>query len=316
MSSKTKAVAKEDSKKVEKVADKKVKVVAEKETKVAKNTKETKKGKQVEEPVKKETKNKKKHVEEEVEEEGNEDDKDGKKASDRPGKHNKRTATLGLVLDVGPFEKWAKSFVDSLVEPMAKLVKKDGTEIVMRPYTISEIMSGTVEMVCAAVLTGVTHKIKKAKNGLCDLDFDTLYRHVTTQPELKTFTVGFMEKYDSSVNYAKNLPVDERLLKYFIDKHIFHDNTTIKFNRDTTNLLNFVLYQTLSMLLTTAFKITYSHKKASVNDASFRCALYIHFSGKILGDILAKLENVSQRSLANRKEKAEKTEGGEKNDKK
>ena len=215
----------------------------------------------------------------------------GMDKGDRP---NNETAYVDLELNVKPFRDWMKEHYE-LNNKKANIIGANSA------------LAACTQVVCCNLLNGISDKAKKDKSGLVDITFDTLYNYVLTTPYLRETYGGVLGKYDSGMDYSKNLCVDKKKLSVYIEKFVFNKNSAIELNDSTSRLLNFLLVQTNVMLADTAFVCAELYGK-SITSATVMAAAKVHLKGKLLADALMKLEDVVNRLRNKSQTKDDKSE--------
>jgi hypothetical protein len=219
------------------------------------------------------------------------------KSVDKGEKANKETAFVGLEINVKPFRGWIKSYFEL-----------HGCEN-MRCINVHYMLATVDQILIFSLLHSMSDGFKKTKNGMYELNTETMMDRIKMTPYLNS-TFGFvMQKYDSSLDYSKQLCITNKEFDDYINKYVFNDNFRINMNKESTNFLKYLLVQANVMLINTTHIIAETANK-SLNAASVLGAIKIHFSGKLLDDILKKADGII--SLLKNKEKQDSEKGDDK----
>ena len=133
--------------------------------------------------------------------------------------------------------------------------------------------------------------------------------YIKLTPYLNQTYNFIISRYDDHMDYQKQLCIDKKIFDIYITKNIFHDNFRMNLNKQSMNFLTYILVQTNILLANTAKQLAIFGNKKSISDSAVIHSLHIHFSGKLLDDILKKYDSVS--TLLKNKEKDD-SEKGEK----
>jgi len=270
----TKNVKEEQEEQVEKKVEKKpVK-------KVEKEEKEEKK------PVKKVEKKETKEKKEKTEKKEKNDKKDDE---DKEPKKNKATMKVGLELNVNPFKKWLKTFYTN----------GDDTKKILNAHYILATVN---EVMLFNILTGVSDKFSKSKNGLEDLTSDRFVSYLRETDYLSATFAHDLTKYNADFDYSKQLPVTQKELNEFIEKKCFHNNGNVSINKETLNLVFYLLAVTNSKLASYAGVFAKFAKKTTITGDGMSAAVEVLFTSKLLVNLQKKMNEV-QTILKNKPKK-------------
>jgi hypothetical protein len=235
----------------------------------------------------------------------NKDNKNSKtsrmKNIDKGDKANKETAFVGLDFNVKLFKNWMKEYYSD------KSFNDKDIKIINAHY----ILTAACQVVCNSLLTGVSDKFSKSKEGLTDLDLDRFKNYILTTSHLNDAFGRFIDKFDVFTDYNALLCVPKKSFDEYVEKNVFHNNKTINMNNETTKFLKFILHQINVMITHVALLHTKYSKKSCVNAEAVMCGIEVYFSGKLLKDIMLKVNEVH--NILKIKEKQD-SDKGNKND--
>jgi hypothetical protein len=196
---------------------------------------------------------------------------------------------VGLELNVNPFKKWLKTFY----------THGDETKKILNAHYILTTVN---EVMLFNVLTGVSDKFLKSKNGLEDLTYDRFVSHLRETDYLAASFLHDLSKYNPDFNYSKQLPVTQKDLNEFIEKRCFHNNGNVSINKETLNLVFYLLAVTNSKLASYAEIFAKFAKKTTITGVGMSAAVEVLFTGKLLKDLQKKINEV-QTILKNKPKK-------------
>jgi hypothetical protein len=215
------------------------------------------------------------------------------------GEHaNKETAFVGLEINVKPFRKWFK-------EHYERQNKKVG--IINAHY----ITASVDQILMFSFLHSLSDSFKKSKSGMYDVTIDAMKNHIYLTSYLNSTFHLCVDKYDENLDYQKQVPIERKALDQYITKYVFNDNFRMNINKDSMNFLCYLVVQSNVMLANTALIMSEYAHKSRVNSNAIIAAIKIHFSGKLLEDIMKKVDSVD--TLLKNKEK-QNSEKGDRDD--
>ena len=243
--------------------------------------------------VKKEEKEVKKEVKKDKEEVKKQTKKvekmEKKDDANKEPKKNKATMKVGLELNVNPFKKWLKTFYTN----------GDETKKILNAHYILTTVN---EVMLFNILTGVSDKFSKSKNGLEDLTYDRFVSYLRETEYLSATFAHDLSKYNADFDYSKQLPVTQKELNEFIEKKCFHNNGNVSINKETLNLVFYLLAVTNSKLSSYAEVFAKFAKKTTITGDGMFAAVEVLFTGKLLKDLQKKIQEV-QTILKNKPKK-------------
>jgi hypothetical protein len=211
------------------------------------------------------------------------------------GEHaNKETAFVGLEINVKPFRKWFK-------EHYERQNKKVG--IINAHY----ITASVDQILMFSFLHSLSDSFKKSKSGMYDVTIDAMKNHIRLTPYLNNTFNLCVDKYDDNLDYQKQLPIERKALDNYITKYVFNDNFRMNMSKDSMNFLTYLVVQANVMLANTSLIMSEYAHKSRVNSNAIISAIKIHFSGKLLEDIMKKVDSVD--TLLKNKEKQDSEKG-------
>ncbi len=211
------------------------------------------------------------------------------------GEHaNKETAFVGLEINVKPFRKWFK-------EHYERQNKKVG--IINAHY----ITASVDQILMFSFLHSLSDSFKKSKSGMYDVTLESMKNHIRLTPYLNNTFYLCVDKYDENLDYQKQLPIERKALDQYITKYVFNDNFRMNMNKDSMNFLTYLVVQANVMLANSALIMSEYAHKSRVNSNAIIAAIKIHFSGKLLEDIMKKVDSVD--TLLKNKEKQDSEKG-------
>jgi len=236
------------------------------------------------------------------------DKKDDKKPEKKEGDKVKvnKAEEAGIKLDVNSYKRWVNQYFE-LVKP------KDGDKI--KSSSLHFMLAAIDQVICSSLLNDASEKLSKQKNGLFDLSHDALKTKVENTDYFK-YTFGrFMDKYTPGQNYLTQISDrSAKSLPKFIEENAFNGNKDTELNKDTLNLIAFVLSQTNCLMVDSAMKMASIFKKKSVSARAIFAATQVHFTGKLLKDLENKLSKVLSVIEGVKVKKDEVTEEGDSGD--
>jgi len=236
------------------------------------------------------------------------DKKDDNKPEKKEGDKVKvnKAEEAGIKLDVNSYKRWVNQYFE-LVKP------KDGDKI--KSSSLHFMLAAIDQVICSSLLNDASEKLSKQKNGLFDLSHDALKTKVENTDYFK-YTFGrFMDKYTPGQNYLTQISDrSAKSLPKFIEENAFNGNKDTELNKDTLNLIAFVLSQTNCLMVDSAMKMAGIFKKKSVSARAIFAATQVHFTGKLLKDLENKLTKVLSVIEGVKVKKEEVTEEGDSGD--
>ena len=262
--------------------------------------KETKKDSHKDSRKESHKKNSHKHDDEEEHEEKPKQKREEKVGSDKG--LNKETIMVGLMFNVKPFKTWLKTYY--------KNTNRDSVKIINAHY----MMAAMNEVFIFNMLTGASDMIKKQQNGLLDLSLERFLMYIQRTEHLLSTFGQFHAKYEPGFDYSKQMPLDKKIMDKFIEKKCFHKNQSLHINKDTMNYLYYLTAQINTHCAEIAFVFSQYAKKTTVSGEGIKASIEIFFSGKLLVDIMTKLEQIT--NILKNKSKKDSDKGEEKEEKK
>jgi hypothetical protein len=217
------------------------------------------------------------------------------KDTDKGDRVNKETAFVGLELNVKPFRKWFKEHYER---------QSKNVGVVNAHY----ILASVDQIFIFSFLHSLSDSFKKNKSGMYDVTLESMTNHVKLTSYLNNTFGLFLDKYDDNIDYQKQLPVDKKALNEYITKFVFNDNFRMNINKDSMNFLIYLIVQANIILANTSLIVTEFAKKSRVTANSVISALKVHFSGKLLEDIMKKVDSVDTLLKNKEKQDSEKEE--------
>jgi len=209
---------------------------------------------------------------------------------------NNETAFVGLEINVKPFRKWFK-------EQYERQNKKAG--IINAHYIIASVD----QILMFSFLHSLSDSFKKSKSGMYDVTLEAMKNHIRLTSYLNNTFYLCVDKYDDKIDYQKQLPIERKALNQYINKYVFNDNFRMNMSKDSMNFLCYLVVQANVMLANTALIMSEYAHKSRVNSNAMIAAIKIHFSGKLLEDIMKKVDSVD--TLLKNKEKQDSEKGDE-----
>lgn len=194
---------------------------------------------------------------------------------------NRETAYVNLELNVKSFKTWLKNYYT---------YKNRSPKMIGAHY----ILAAVNQVVCNNIVNGVSEKFKKNKTGMIDIEFDSLYNYINTTPYLRDTYMRLLDKFDMNTQYSNNMPTQVEKINEYIEKFVLHGNENLKMNKITSNLLYYILLQTNVLLADTAYYCA-EYAGRTISSNAVVAAVKIHFSGKLLEDILRKTDDIITR---------------------
>ena len=201
---------------------------------------------------------------------------------------NKESELIESPFNVLTFKSWLRNFYKD-----KSLNKNDVNEInKIQNKKAQYALSVCDKIVCKSILTNISNKLTKSQSGINDMNYDTLYNNIMTTKYLSDTYAGILINYDRDIKYEDNLCISQEYLIKYIERDIFSNCNTIKFNNDVMNLINFILVKTNILLAETAFHCAYFKNQKSISYYAIITAVKINFKNKLLDDMLLSLDNV------------------------
>jgi hypothetical protein len=220
--------------------------------------------------------------------------------SNEPSKKQTKIINVGLEFKDKPFRKWLKEHY----------LRQDKSF----NFKNSHYVFATVnQLLTFNLLNGMSEYFRKTNHGFYDVKVDDMITFIRLTPELNQTYNYIISRYDGHMDYQKQLCVDKKVFDEYITKNVFHDNFRINLNKQSMNFLTYLLVQTNILLANTAKQLAMFGNKKSISDSAIIHSLNIHFSGKLLDDILKKYDSVSTLLKNKDKEDSEKNVKSEKN---
>jgi hypothetical protein len=284
--------------------------------KSAKSTKETKSNKVIKEEVKEEIKE---EVKPKVEKKSSTKETSTKESSklkvvsktDKKSKPeqktgsdkglNKETISVGLMFNVKPYKKWLKTYYQNTNRSSVKIMNAHYMMAAMNEILVFNLLNGASEM------------IQKQKTGLLDLTLERFMMYIQSTNHILTTFSQFHTRYEPGFDYIKLVPLEKTLLSRFIEKKCFHKNDALNINKDTMNYICYLLTQTNTRCAEIAYVFSQYAKKTTVSGEGIKGAIQVFFNGKLLIDIMTKLEQIT-RVLKNKSKKDSDKDPGEENE--
>jgi hypothetical protein len=186
---------------------------------------------------------------------------------------------IGLEFKSKPFRKWMKEYFQ----------RNDKNFGFKNAHYILSIVD---QILTFNVLNGMSESFKKTNHGFYDVKLDDFINYIKLTPYLLHTFNFIISRYDDNIDYVKQLSIDKKAYDKYIIKCVFNDNFRINLNNQSMNFLTYLLVQTNILLSNTAMHIVMFANKKSITDNAIIHALKIHFSGKLLDDILKKCDSV------------------------
>jgi hypothetical protein len=213
---------------------------------------------------------------------------------------NKETIMVGLMFNVKPFKTWLKTYY--------KNTNRDSVKIINAHY----MMAAMNEVFIFNMLTGASEMIKKQQNGLLDLSLERFLMHIQRTDHLLATFGRFHSKYEPGFDYSKQMPLDKKIMDKFIEKKCFHKNQSLHINKDTMNYLYYLVAQINTNCAEIAYIFSQYAKKTTVTGEGIKASIEIFFSGKLLVDVMTKLEQIT--NILKNKSKKDSDKGEDKED--
>jgi hypothetical protein len=214
---------------------------------------------------------------------------------------NKETIMVGLMFNVKPFKTWLKTYY--------KNTNRDSVKIINAHY----MMAAMNEVFIFNMLTGASEMIKKQQNGLLDLSLERFLMHIQRTDHLLATFGRFHSKYEPGFDYSKQMPLDKKIMDQFIEKKCFHKNQSLHINKDTMNYLYYLVAQINTNCAEIAYVFSQYAKKTTVTGEGIKASIEIFFSGKLLVDVMTKLEQITNILKNKSKKDSDKGEDKEEN---
>jgi hypothetical protein len=215
---------------------------------------------------------------------------------------NKETIMVGLMFNVKPFKTWLKTYY--------KNTNRDSVKIINAHY----MMAAMNEVFIFNMLTGASDMIKKQQNGLLDLTLERFLMYIQRTDHLLTTFGQFHSKYEPGFDYSKQMPLDKKIMDKFIEKKCFHKNQSLHINKDTMNYLYYLVAQVNTHCAEIAYVFSHYAKKTTVTGEGIKASIEIFFNGKLLVDVMTKLEQIT--NILKNKSKKDSDKGEDKEEEK
>jgi hypothetical protein len=202
---------------------------------------------------------------------------------------NQETSKVGLNFNVKPYKAWLKTYYGQ---------HKREVKIMNAHY----IMAAMNEVLVFNLLSGSSEMIQKQKTGLLDLSLERFMMYLQRTEHLLTTFSRFHSRYEPGFDYSKQVPLDKKVFAKFVEKKCFHKNDTLNINNDTLNYVFYLVAQANIHCAETAYIFSKYAKKTTVSGDGITAAASVLFSGKMLADILTKIEHI-MRILKNKLKK-------------
>jgi hypothetical protein len=214
---------------------------------------------------------------------------------------NKETISVGLMFNVKPYKKWLKTYYEN--------TNRQSVKIMNAHY----MMGAMNEILVFNLLNGASEMIQKQKTGLLDLTLERFMMYIQSTNHILTTFSQFHTRYEPGFDYTKLVPLEKTLLSRFIEKKCFHKNDALNINKDTMNYICYLLTQTNTRCAEIAYVFSQYAKKTTVSGEGIKAAIQVFFNGKLLIDIMTKLEQIT-RVLKNKSKKDSDKDAGEDDD--
>jgi hypothetical protein len=211
-----------------------------------------------------------------------------KKGSDKG--LNKETISVGLMFNVKPYKNWLKTYYNN--------TGKNNVKIMNAHY----MMASMNEVLVFNLLCGASEMIQKQKTGLLDLTLERFLMYIQRTDNLLSSFSRFHSRYEPGFDYSKLIPLDKNIVARFIEKKCFHKNDALNINKDTLNYLSYLIAQTNTHCAEIAYVFSQYARKTTVTADGIKAAIQVFFNGKVLIDIMTKLEQIT-RILKNKSKK-------------
>jgi hypothetical protein len=213
---------------------------------------------------------------------------------------NKETLMVGLMFNVKPFKAWLKTYY--------KNTNRDSVKIINAHY----MMAAMNEVFIFNMLTGMSEMMKKQQNGLNDISLERFLMYIQRTDHLLSTFGRFHSKYEPGFDYSKQVSIDKKIIDKFIEKKCFHKNQSIHINKDTMNYLYYLVAQINTHCAEIAFVFSQYAKKTTVTGEGIKASIEIFLSGKLLVDVMTKLEEIT--NILKNKSKKDSDKGDDEED--
>jgi hypothetical protein len=214
---------------------------------------------------------------------------------------NKETLMVGLMFNVKPFKAWLKTYY--------KNTNRDSVKIINAHY----MMAAMNEVFIFNMLTGMSEMIKKQQNGLNDISLERLLMYIQRTDHLLSTFGRFHSKYEPGFDYSKQIPLDKKIMEKFIEKKCFHKNQSVHINNDTKNYLYYLVAQINTHCAEIAYVFSQYAKKTTVTGEGIKASIEIFLGGKLLVDVMTKLEEIT--NILKNKSKKDSDKGDDEDEK-
>lgn len=200
---------------------------------------------------------------------------------------NKNTLRAGLELNVSMFKKWIKKHY-SLTNAQEEKESGKPTKFQGLQY----VLAALTQVLAVTLLGEVSDQLKKSKEGLYDVQYKTLESVVATKKHLKNPFGYALDQFNDSTHYLDNLPVASTEFVKFVEKFCFHGNSSVSLNKETLNLLAFLINHANALVCDAALVMTKGVGKNTVSSKLGFIAVKLLFKDKLLKEFENKITTV------------------------
>lgn len=200
---------------------------------------------------------------------------------------NKNTLRAGLELNVSMFKKWIKKHY-SLTNAQEEKENGKPTKFQGLQY----VLAALTQVLAVTLLGEVSDQLKKSKEGLYDVQYKTLESVVATKKHLKNPFGYALDQFNDSTHYLDNLPVASTEFVKFVEKFCFHGNSSVSLNKETLNLLAFLINHANALVCDAALVMTKGVGKSTVSSKLGFIAVKLLFKDKLLKEFENKITTV------------------------
>jgi hypothetical protein len=223
---------------------------------------------------------------------------------------NKETTLVGLNFNVKTYKAWLKSYYAS---------NNRNVKILNAHY----ILAAVNEVLAFNLITGSSEMVQTQKTGLVDLTLERFLMYIQKSDSLLTTFSRFHNKYEANFDYSKLVPLDKKIFNKFVEKKCFHKNSNLNLSNPTMNYIFYLLAQVNINCAEIAFVFSQYAKKTTISGDGIRAAVQVLLNGKLLSDVMLKLESVvrilknkSKKDSDKNEDKDEESDEDEKDDEK
>lgn len=246
----------------------------------------------------KESQKKDSHKEKESKEKSKSKNKESDNKSGSDKGFNKETTLVGLNFNVKTYKAWLKSYYAS---------NNRNVKILNAHY----ILAAVNEVIAFNLITGSSEMVQTQKTGLVDLTLERFLMYIQKSDSMLATFSRFHNKYEPGFDYSKLVPLDKKIFNKFVEKKCFHKNSNINISNATMNYIFYLLAQVNINCADIAYVFSQYAKKTTISGDGIRAATQVLLSGKLLSDVMLKLESIV-RILKNKSKKdSDKNEDGE-----